>query len=215
MKKSIFPAPLLRASISDMLHIFLTEKYISNPAMLGVNCFTAKELLENSFEMIGDDFFCLYEKIFRLQNSRIHANVKNYFHNGVFISNGIDFFGGDRMCKVLSNLSGECRKNSEIKSIELLVDESLNFGSLIINKFLDVRFSKLNRPKRKKKFFLIGISTDYEVASGGLAENGNTHGARLLKKNFSFLNLSKSLKSDPAIQELVTCVMKNYPHAVS
>ncbi|WP_157462666.1 hypothetical protein [Curvibacter gracilis] len=214
MRKSIISSPLLQASISDILYIFLKEKYIANPNLLKIKDFTIEELLKNSFEMTGDDFFCLYEKTFRLQNTRVYANVKNYFHNGEFISNGIDFFGADKMCNALKKLKDKFENHFEINSVELLVDESFNYGSMIINGFLDVRFSKLRRPKRKKKFFLVGISTDYEVSSGELAKNGNTHGARLLKDYISFFNASKKFKNDPAIQELVTCVMKNFPHAV-
>jgi len=214
MRKITLPQALLQASISDMLYIFLTEKYISNPNLLKIQDFTTEELLKNSFEMIGDDFFCLYEKSFRLKNTMIYVNVKNYFHNGEFISNGIDFFDGERIINTIRDLEDKYKNQFDVNSIELLMDESLNHGSLIINKFLDVRFSKSNRPRRKKKFLLIGISTDYDASKDEFAKNGNTHSARILKEYFSFFNTSKRFKNDSAIQELVACVIKNYPHAV-
>jgi len=215
MKRFIASPPSLQASISEIIYMFLTENYLTKPSLLQIKEFTIEDLARNSFEMTGNDFFCLYEKTFRLQNSRRHVNVKNYFHNRKFISNGIDFFDGGRIFNVLEKLKDKCENQYDINSIELLMDESLNYGSLIINKFLDIRFSKSDRPKRKKKFLLIGISTDYEVPNDEFAKNGNTHGARLLKECFSFFHASKKFKNDLAIQELVACVVKNFPHAVA
>jgi|GEM_PF-5759284 len=214
MKKPNIIQPLLHASIDQFLYIFLTEKYISNPDLLGLRNFSTDELARNSFEMTGDSFYCLYEKSYRLAGSSSYVNVKNYFSNNEFISNGVDFTNG-RICTELSKFCKKYERSMLVHSIELLLDDSLDFGSLIVNKFLDLRFGKLKSPAGKKKFHLTGISTDYEHPSGKIDREINTHGARIMKEEVSFYRALEKFKSEPAIKELVTCVMKNLPHAIS
>lgn len=180
----------------------------------GLHEFDIAELRKNSYEMVGDDFYCLYEKGYRFAGTHSYVNVKNYFNNEKFVSNGIDLAGG----RVCTKLSGFCKKYGakvQINSIELLLDDSLDYGSLIINEFLDVRFGKLKKSNRKKKFHLIGISTDYEIPSDGIAGKINTHGARLMKNKYSFFYALENFKSNQAIKELAMCVIINFPHAVS
>ncbi len=214
MKKSTLIQPVLHTSIDQLLYIFLTEKYISNPNILGLRNFSIDELVKNSFEMTGDSFYCLYEKSYKLADLNSYINVKNYFHNNEFISNGIDLTNG-RICTELSNFCKRYGASMPIHSIELLLDDSLNYGSLIVNEFLDVRFGKLKKSKNKKKFHLTGISTDYERPSNGIERKINTHGAQIMKEKFSFYHALEKFKNNPAIRELVTCVMKNFPHAIS
>jgi hypothetical protein len=214
MKRSINSQPLLHASVGMFIFIFLTEKYISTPAFLGLRNFSVDELIDNSYEMTGDGFYCLYEKSYRLAGSNSYVNVKNYFSNNEFISNGVDFTGG-RICTELSRFCKKYERSMLVHSIELLLDDSLDFGSLIVNRFLDLRFGKLESPAGKKKFHLTGISTDYEHPSGKIEREISTHGARIMKEEVSFYRALEKFKREPAIKELVTCVMKNFPHAIS
>ena len=214
MKRPVVIQPMLHASIGELLHIFLTEEYISSPGFLGLRNFSAAELARNSYEMTGDSFYCLYEKSYKLTHSNSYVNIKNYFCNGKFISNGVDVTGG-RICTELSKFCKKHERSMLIHSIELLLDDSLDFGSLIVNKFLDLRFGKLKGPTGKKKFHLTGISTDYEHPSGKIEREISTHGARIMKEGVSFYRALEKFKSEPAIKELVTCVMKNFPHAIS
>lgn len=213
MNKSTLNQSILHASIEDFLYIFLTEKYISNPNTLGLHNFSINELTEKLFLMEGDKFYCLYEKIYKLENSNSCVNIKNYFHDNKFISNGLDLTNG-RVCTILSNFQKKYGESAPIHSIELLLDDSLNYGSLILNEFLDIRFSKLKKPKRKKKFHLTGISTDYELPSNGINREVNTRGARMMKEHVYFRHASEKFKDNPAIKELVMFVIKKYPHAL-
>lgn len=142
------------------------------------------------------------------------VNVKNYYHNGDFVSNGVDLDGG-RIGTVLSDFFKSYTESMPIHSIELLLDDSLNYGSLIINDFLEIRFGKLGRPKRQKKYHIFGISTDYETPSNSTQRKVNTHAARMTKSHFSFRRSLVRFKNDPAISELVLCVMKKFPNAIS
>ena len=204
--------PMLHNSIDELLHQFLMEKYISNPKILGLSSFSINDLTRNSFEMVGDEFYCLYEKSYRLKNSNSFVNVKNYFHNNEFVSNGIDLTNG-RLCTILSHFHKKYKTASLISSIELLLDDSLDYGSLIVNGFLDVRFGKSKKSKGKKKFHLIGISTDYELPLNSTAREINTHGARLMKGKLSFSRALEKFKDNPALKELATCVMEYFPYA--
>lgn len=214
MKKPVVIQSMLHASIGELLYIFLTEEYISDPGFLGLRNFSAAELTRNSYEMTGDGFYCLYEKSYRLVHSDSCVNVKNYFCSGKFISNGVDFTGG-RICTELSKFCKKHERSMLVHSIELLLDDSLDFGSLIVNKFLDLRFGKLKSPTGKKKFHLIGISTDYEHPSRKIDREISTHGARIMKEEVSFHRALEKFKCEPAIKELVTCVIRNFPHAIS
>jgi hypothetical protein len=214
MKKTTQIQPMLHTSVGQLLYIFLTEKYITNSNILGLRNFDIAELRKNSFEMTGDSFYCLYEKSYRLAETSLYVNVKNYFNNERFVSNGVDL-GGCRICTELSNFCKIDDASTQIRSIELLLDNSLDYGSLIINEFLDVRFGKIRMSNRKKKFHLTGISTDYELPSDGIAGKINTHGARLMKNKYSFFYAMDKFKNNQAIKELVMCVIKHFPHAIS
>jgi len=214
MKKPAIIHPVLHASISQLLYIFLTEKYISNPEFLGLRNFSAAELARNSYEIAGDSFYCLYEKNYNLAHSNSSATIKNYFCNGEFISNGVDFARG-RICTELTLFCKKRNASTLVNSIELFFNESLGFGSLVINKFLDLRFGKLGNEKRRKKFHLTGISTDFELPSGGMGRQVNTYAVRATKEKISFYRALKKFNDEPAIRELVMCVIKNFPHAIS
>jgi len=213
MKNYIDNLPVLSASVSQLLRIFLTGKYISTPDLFGLRDFSAGELLKNSYQMTGDDFYCLYEKDYRLIGLDSSLNLKNYFSQGEFISNGVDLAGA-RICTELSRFCSSKIDSLLIYSIELLLDESLDFGSLVINDFLELRFGKTTRSKRKKKFHLTGISTDYELPLGSAERKINTHGARKMKKKVSFCHALLKFAEEPAVKDLVMCIRGNLPHAI-
>jgi len=213
MRRHIDGLPVLSASVNQLLRIFLTKKYISTPGLFGLCDFSANELLKNSYQMTGDDFYCLYEKNYRLAGSDSNLNLKNYFSQGEFISNGVDLTGA-RICTVLSRFCSSKIDSSLIYSIELFLDESLDFGSLVINDFLELRFGKTTRPKHKKKFHLTGISTDYELPLGSAERKINTRGARVMKKKISFCHALLKFAEEPAVKNLVMCVRENLPHAI-
>jgi hypothetical protein len=206
------PQPTLPVSIAQLLHVFLTDKYISDPAILGLRNFSIDELVNSSFERTGDRFYCLYEKGYQLAESPSQVNIKLYFHEGEFISNGVDVSHG----RLSTALSDFCRDYgvSTVGSIELFLDDSLNYGSLILNNFLDLRFGKLGNPKRKKRFHLTGISTDYELPLNGTERGTNTRAARSTKSRVSFHSAPMDFKRSPAVSELMACLVKNFPAAV-
>lgn len=211
MKKSAAQS-IITKSADQLLYIFLTEKYISDPLIFGLADFSMQELATNSFEITGDDFFCLYEKVYRVSGSESEINLKVYFLNKQFFSNGIDLFE----CKISTCLLNFCkspRKLKSINSIELLLDNSLDSGSLIINDFLDVRFQK-SKFGSKKKFHLAGISTNFENTPSKSDGKSNTRFARNMKDAFPFQYVLKKFKKNAAIRDLAMCVMKNFPSSV-
>lgn len=213
MNPSLVTSSLINTTAEDLIYIYLSKKYISNPAIFKLPDFSIEQLLKNSFERTGDDFYCMYEKSYRIANSNVYTNIKNYFQNNQFISNGLDLSNG-RLCTILSNLQKKYNQTTKIDSIEFLLDDSLEYGSLIVNKFLDIRFGKLRDCKYKSKFHFTGISTDYEIPSDSTEKKVSTNGARIMKNKFSFSHLTKLSKDNPAIKELVICVLKNFPRAI-
>jgi hypothetical protein len=116
--------------------------------------------------------------------------------------------GGDRPRRHHHRLQLRPIGPTLVNSIELFFNEPLGFGSLVINKFLDLRFGKLGNEKRRKKFHLTGISTDFELPSGGMGRQVNTYAVRVTKEKISFYRALKKFNDEPAIRELVMCVIK-------
>jgi hypothetical protein len=206
--------PYLDVTPDQLLQIFLKENYISDPLFFGLPSFSIFDLEKNSFDICGDNEFSLYEKTFKLKSGYGFINLKCYFHNKQFISNGIDLFNNVRTTTLFRNYYSKYHRLTPILSIELLLDDTLECGSFIINKYFEVRFAKSYRKKRKMKYHTVGISTDYEAPSNSFALNGNTHGAKIMKNQVSFNDALQIYNRDPAISNLLKCVYKFFPDAL-
>lgn len=211
MKKPGLDYPILHTSVHQLLYLFLTEKYMAHPAMLGLRDFSIDEMASHGFEKTGDDAFCLFEKDFRLPGREAYARVKHYFHDGQFISNGIDLTH-TRICTVLAALATR-HQAAPIAAIELLLDASRTHGSLIVNGFIEVRFGLAGTHKRAKKFHLTGISTDYALPSDTTAGAISTRFARALLLPLSLPDTAKKSRNHPALAELADCLLEHFPHA--
>ena len=204
--------PVANVSLEQILYIFLKEKYISDPGIFSLHNFSIEELTKKSFDKVGDDFFCLYEKKYRTKNSNSDFNMKLYFHENNFMSNGVDF--SIRICTYLAKFKNEFNDFIKINSIEILLDDYFESGSLIVNEFIEMRFGKIGRPKAKKKFHLMGISTDYEVPLKSTKNKISTHGARIRNTRLSFDRAMKLAKQSSALFELITLIKKDFPSAI-
>lgn len=151
-------------------------------------------------------------------NADAYVNLKVYFHNDVFFSNAIDVFGGRISGRITSNLVNLSKMHGDsmpINSIKLFLDESWEYGSLIINDFIDVEFSKQGKDKKKKKFYLTGITTDYGFPLKAIGNEIRSSETRRFDKKFSFSHALKKFNGNPAIKDLAICVVRNFPHAIS
>ena len=202
-----FNIDTIRTSTEELLLTYVKAKHLSDPGLFGLTSFSLSELLSNGFSRVGDPEFSLCEKEFRILGSNCFVNLKIYFKGEDLFSNGISL-NGNRVCKYL-NFLGQPGNAENIFSLEILCDDSLEFGSIIINSHLDVRFGILGGADRRKKYHLLGISTDYEIPSGECTSRTSTHGTRALK-DVRIAETRKSRKSAAAF-ELMRCAYRNFP----
>lgn len=205
--------PLIELSVVDIICIYINNGLIVDPKVFGLKEFSFDELLGEGFHMEGDSSFCLFEKEFRLKDGKHIANAKIYFSNEGFVSNGFDFWSG-RLVSILSCLGVKCNDErfARVTSMDFLVDEDFNFGSLIINNCLDVRF--LRRAGRRNRFKISGISTDFQFEKQNLRPNVNTGFARAIKKEISVYAAKKRFKYDLGINELAGFLINEFPAVV-
>jgi len=206
--------PLIELSIVDILYIYINIGLIVEPKIFGLKSFSFDELACNGFHMEGDISFCLFEKEYRLLGVGGFVNVKIYFLDGDFFSNGFDFESG-RLISQFSCFKKEydLSQASCIRSVDFLLDDGCDCGSLIINGYLDVRFRR--RGGRRERFKICGISTDVVFEGGELRSGGNVKFARAMKGAVSVYDANKRFESDLGIKELANFLIREYPNAIT
>lgn len=201
------PIATVHASVEELLLIYINEKHLSNPSLFGLESFSAPELFARGFSCVGDPEFSMYEREFRLLGENCYVSLKIYFRNGELFSNGISLNGG-RICRYL-NLLGGSSSVMNVSSLEMLWDDSCDYGSIIINGYLDIRFGIVGKVDRRKKYHLLGISTDYEISSPASTSQTSTHGARVMKDGG--IAATRKKMSRLSVAGLINCVNRNFP----
>lgn len=198
---------MIRATAEALLMEFVRKKYLSDPSIFGLNDFSKKTLESAGFSHSGDPDFSLYDKEFRIAGSDQFVNLKVYFKGEDQFSNGISI-NGARICRYI-DLLGQPENSQNISSIEILWDDSLEFGSILLNSHLDIRFGVQGKPDKRKSYHLLGISTDYEIPSRNCSGRTSTRGARILK-SWKHPN-STRIRSRRSARDLIQCVQSNFP----
>lgn len=205
-----FPAPTVRTSVEELLLTYIREKHLSDPSLFGLESFSAPGLLASGFSCVGDSEFSLYEREFRMLGGNHYVNLKIYFKNGELLSNGVSLNGG-RICRYLDFLGGSSSA-MDVSSLEILWDESCDYGSIILNGYLDIRYGIIGNVDRRKKFHLLGISTDYEISSPASTSRISTHGARVMKDGG--LGATRKKMNRLSVAGLIDCINRNFAGAI-
>lgn len=200
-------------SIEKILNIYLMEGFIKTPEIFGLKNFSEKELMQHLFHKAGDDNFCLWEKYYRIVNKNHYINLKLYFVGNKYESNGIGV-SGVKAKKILNKYAFLYGKSNLIKKIQLYLGDSKNYGSIIINDFIDFRFDKKGAYHLKKKSFeFTGLSTDISMSKEFTEKQIDTKHARKTKEYFSFLEAKKKFPHNKALMNLIEILLRNFPGA--
>lgn len=203
--------PTAKISLDDVIISYLQEGLIKKTQPFGVNEISKRNLELAGFNGEGYEDFQLFEKYFRLLNSPIYLKLKFYFSDGHYHSNGIDLIG----CAAVKLLNIFKNHSSEIKSIYLLYEDYGDYGSLIVNDMLDIRFGKSGKYSRKGKYKILGLSTDFECNENWKEKSFNTQSAEKLKPRIDFKRAKGKYKNNKAMQQLINQLLEYFPEACS
>lgn len=207
------PFPIINCQLEELICMYIENKIINCPRLFGLESFSEEDLLSNYFDKEGDDKFFIFEKNYRLIDTEIYINFKIYYIGNTLNSNGISVSRGP-FVDVLKKISRRLKTVRSVYSLELLLDNSLNYGSIIVNNLIDIKFGKIGRGMDRKKFHLLGISTDYGFVENWEVKAINTHGARLMKDGVSFVDAQVKYKYNSSILGVIGALMENFPGAI-
>lgn len=203
---------ILESSVEALVDAYIEKRVIEDLTIFGIKTTSIFDLENIGFDRIGNDEFSLLEKCFRINGKEYLINLKLYFSGNNYYSNGIDIYG-KRILSVFRKIFLKNEKSDGIKKIILLYEPNGDYGSLIINDILDVRFGKAGRGSQKKRYHILGISTDFECTEGWQERAMSTHGAKIMKPKISFATAKKRYRKNRALQELISYFTKNNPSA--
>lgn len=212
MKKFTTQTKTIDITIGQIIQKYLLCKYLSGPNIFGLASYDMENAIKNSFAPSGDTEYSVYEKEFRLAREEIYIYLKLYYENGKFISNGLSIRGA-RISRLFRGLDANVF-SSLIKSFDVFFDDSFECGSIIINNYLEIRFSIKRNPNKKKKFQLVGISTDYELPIDSTARSINTNGARSRNNRCPQTMFEKASKKNAAVHQLLAFTSLKFPSSV-
>lgn len=199
----------INLSINDLIENFIKNKIITNINLFGIENFTINYLSKNNFHKIGYDDYFLLEKNFRIINSLNEVNLKIYYCDGVYDSNGIDF-GGVRFLSLLKKIS----RNEEIlfKKIEIFIDDIFNMH-LIINNEIIFWLGRSNK-KIRNNFKLLCMSSNFsytgKVNHDSIIKSIKNNSAKITPENFLYSKYNNNMQ----IKLIINAIFKNFPNAL-
>lgn len=212
MRKRAVVDPLVHCSVAEVMRIYIEEQLITRPALFGLPDFSARTLLDNAFDMVGDADFCLYEKYHRIAGSTVGINFKVYYNDGILDSNGVDFSPGARLNTVLEDLR-PLLKPDAVRSIELVVFADLLAGSLLLNDALVIRFGVNGKRSQRDKYHVTGISTDAAFNPALTQQAFSTRFARSYNDEAVPAGACGKYQRNPALRELLDYLSENFGEA--
>lgn len=132
----------------DLFRLYIRNASSHQTTILNIGGKNRSDLKISGFDNIGDSDFCLYEKIFltSYKEKCLEVLVKRYFVSEIEIGSGIEVEPKIRLKTLLKEYLSINRQicNPE-RGLEFYFWDDMIDGAVIINSFIVVRFSQINK----------------------------------------------------------------------
>lgn len=200
--------PPLLLKLEDIFATYMKGQLIEDFRPFGFSTATVENFQAQGFGRAGEynDYFLL-EKFFRLLGSDLCLNWKFYFKDNSYSSSGFDLFN----CPP-SRLFGAPSIRHQVKRIFIVYEPDGDYGSLIVNDLLDVRFGRQGRSK-KSNHKIVGVSTNRENSIDWPEKSFSTKFAENFKSYISFPTIRSKHKNNQTLQKFIDYFLENFPDA--